>query len=172
LDTALVLGVVGTATGIGSLAFSVIAWSLERHDRKAEVAAERADRTAQMDMDRQRLAMEAQDRQRLLHAEITATQGGWATINDDLRNYDFVLTNLGPSWSKHVSAWLYDEHSDVDLGNGAEVGPIDVGAEKTVTLRVPIEQAERAVTPRLMVKWGDGEGPRHVEPSNLVVHLK
>ena len=171
MDTALVLGVIGTATGVGSFAFGVVAWNVERRDRRADVAAERGLREAQEERDRQRFALERQQHAARLHAEITATQGGFTPAGEHQRNYDFVLTNLGPSWSKHVSAWLADEETGEVVSGPVGLGPIDAGHEKSTTLTMDARVAREDRSVALWVKWSDEGGLNHVERSNLHVRL-
>jgi hypothetical protein len=157
VGAAIVLGAIGTATGLGSLAFTVFAWKTERRDRQSEIAIERS-----------RLDAETADRARQRRADITASQIGFEPTQQGNRVYKFRLRNMGPSYSKHVRAWLQTEdgsfRGDIPLGI-----PLNVGEQADVGVVVPSELWNGArPTLLLYVQWFNDEGREEAEVSNLV----
>jgi hypothetical protein len=171
VGTAIILAGVGTVIAVGSFLFSIAAWTIERRDRRADVAEERRVREEQASIDRQRFDLEREDRAARRHAEITAYQREFAPAGDAYWNYDFVLKNLGPSWAKHVSAWLGDYESGDAFTEHLNLGPIDVREERLVTMRVDKAIVHDRRQAALWVKWSDEGGLGHVERSNLHVRL-
>jgi hypothetical protein len=166
-----IVGIVGGAIGVASFAFTVIAWSIERRDRRRELQEERAARQDQLELERKRLEADLEDRESQRHAEITSSQGGFRS-EGERRDYDFTLKNLGPSWAKHVTAWLITEDgqrvSDRPIGM-----PLDPGESREITIPVRRRELwEQPVGVRLEVMWSDMSGGPYYEPSSLEVRLR
>jgi len=159
----LALAVGGLALGI----FNAVAWWVERRDRRAELAAERMLREEEARLDRERFDMEAQDRAAREHAEITAIRGG-AHRDDDDHVFEFVLRNMGPSYGKHVTAWLADGEG-TPLSDAADPAPLSVNEQRAITLRGRTNALNEAVQVRLWVGWRDSHGQFRQEPSNVDV---
>jgi hypothetical protein len=163
LDTALILGAIGAATGVGSALFTVYAWRTERSDRERQFAA-------QQELDLARYAAESEERLRSRKADITATQTGVSNSSDDpnLRIFEFTLRNMGPSYAKHVQAYLIDSQgrarSSRPMGR-----PLNPGESLPVTLYVPKIAWDPPAALRLVVAWYGEGGVPHEEVSNLTV---
>jgi hypothetical protein len=103
-------------------------------------------------------------------ADITATQTGVANSadNPDLRVFEFTLRNMGPSYAKHVQAYLVDgegrARSSRPMGR-----PLDPGESLPVTLYLPKIAWDPPVPLRLVVAWFGEGGVLHEEVSNLTV---
>jgi hypothetical protein len=169
MDAALALGVIGTVTGLGSLAFTIYAWRVERRDRLAEVAEERATRTAQFDLEQRRFEVDMEDRKARGQAEITAAQTGFETEGDK-RVYNVTATNLGPSYAKHVQAWLTDQTGD-GVSDVASLGLLDSQSERPFALRVPLDTLRRSEVQKLVLwfQWWGSDKQEHSEPSNAEI---
>jgi hypothetical protein len=167
VSAALILGLIGTVTGVGSLAFTIYAWRIERRDRLAEVAEEREAREAQLDIERRRFAAEMEDRVASGQAEITATSRGFETEGAG-RAYKLTATNLGPSYAKHVQAWITDQTGD-GVSDVASLGYLNKGDERDFEVRVSADKLRRSEIERLVLwfTWYGADKQQHQEPSNL-----
>jgi hypothetical protein len=158
VDAGVILGAIGTASGLGSLAWGIYAWRVERRDRKAEVADERAERKA--------------ERAARQHAEITMTQDG-SSLAEHTCEYYFTLTNLGPSYAKRVSAWLAQyERPNQSISDALDVGPLNPGQSKPVTLQVRRSLVDEHPSGLFFVRWSDESGGPYDEPSRTRVRLR
>jgi hypothetical protein len=149
--------------------FNVVAWWIERRDRKAEVAEERRIRNEQHEIEKQRFQVEQEDREKQLHAEVTVEQAGF-NRSPGAGEYYFLVKNLGPSWAKHISIHLRNIDED-PLTTEAIVGYLERGEEERATLLVP-ERLWQELTPVwVWVKWSDDRGGPHEQRANLHVRL-
>jgi hypothetical protein len=154
------------AAGLGLGLFNVVAWWIERRDRRAEVAEERRVRNEQLEIEKGRFRVEQEERERRTRADITAGQQPFKVHRDGRRTYRVKLTNMGPSYSKHVTGWLVD--SEGRKVSGRPVGqPLAQGESRMLGLDIAgdIWTAEPPV--RLMVEWFNDQGEMQVEASNL-----
>jgi len=155
---------VGLALGL----FNVVAWWIERRDRKAEVAEERRVRSEQLEMERERFRVEQEDREKSRRAEITSEQAGYERSSGE-GMYHFMLKNLGPSWAKHIAIKLRDE--DGNKVAGAIVGYLERGQETRASITVPQRFWEQQTPVSLWVAWQDESGGPYEERSNAAVRL-
>ena len=87
------LGIIALVVGIGSLVWSIIAWSIERRDRRADVAEERRLREATAARDRDRFAPEQGDREARGRTEVTAHFWGFRPVAGGRRS-----STASPTW--------------------------------------------------------------------------
>lgn len=162
MDAGVVLGGIGTLIALGSFVFTMYAWRTERRDRKEQVSE-------QLGLERKRFEVEMADRDRRRHADITSSQDAIEDAGDEQqRIYRFTLTNMGPSYSKHVTAYLVD--SDGRVRSSRPPGfPIPVGDSIAVALYVPRIAWDPPAPLRLVVAWFGEDGKSHDEFSNLTV---
>jgi hypothetical protein len=164
---AAVLGGVGAFVGVASFLFTVYAWRSERRERRAADADERKARVAEIAIERERLGAEVHERERQHRADITASQIGHMPGPRETRLYKVRLRNMGPSYSKHVRAWLQTEDESFRVGIPRGI-PLDVREQAEVEFAVPRELWEATRPPlELMVQWHNDEGQRMTERSNL-----
>jgi hypothetical protein len=171
MSTSALVGIVGGAIGVASFAFTVVAWWIERRDRRRELQDERAARKEQLELERKRLEADLTDREARRHAEITSSQGGFHP-EGETRVYDFTLKNLGPSWAKHVTAWLITK--DGERVSDRPIGmPLEPGESRDISVPVRRKELwEEPVEVRLQVMWQDISGGPYYELSNLEVRLQ
>jgi hypothetical protein len=162
-----VLGGVGAVVGVVSLVFTVIAWRVERHDRRKADADEREARLAQVALDRERFDAEQREREHQHHADITTFQLPHKKTHEGERIYKFKLRNMGPGYSKHVRAWL--QTTDGKKLGGLPIGfPLEPRAELAFDVPVPRELWERDRPPlEVIVEWRNDRGQYETERSNL-----
>jgi hypothetical protein len=155
--------------GLALGAVNVIAWWIERRDRKAEVAEERRVRSEQLEMERERFRVEQEDRERSQRAEITAEQAGYERSSGE-GTYHFRIKNLGPSWAKHIAVDLRDDDGN-PVTPGVTVGYLERGEETRATILVPQHLWEKQQPVSLWVAWRDDSGGPYEERSNAAVRL-
>lgn len=168
MDLGVVLGGLGAATGVVSFGFTVYAWRAERRDRRHADAVEREARLAEVAIERERLDAEQRERERLHHADITTIQLPHKKTREGERIYKFKLLNMGPAYSKHVTARLQTKGGDRVLGGLPYGVPLEQGDEHSFDVPVPRElwDAERPPL-EVVVEWRNDRGQPEVEPSNL-----
>lgn len=161
------LGGVGAVVGVASLVFTVIAWRVERRDRRKADAEERHARLAQTALDRERFDAEQRERQHQHHADITTLQLPHKKTRDGERIYRFNLRNMGPGYSKHVRAWL--QTIDGKKLGGLGIGhPLEPRADLPFDVPVPRQLWEGERPPlEVIVDWRNDRGERETERSNL-----
>jgi hypothetical protein len=141
-----ILGLIGAVTGLLSFGFTVYAWRTERAERRQADAAEREARLKEVAIERERLDADQRERERQHHADITTIQLPHKRTREGERIYKFKLRNMGPSYSKHVRAWL--QTTDGEVLGGLPYGiPLERGQEESFDVPVPREM------------W-DGDRPR------------
>jgi hypothetical protein len=78
--------------------------------------------------------------------------------------------NLGPSYAKHVQAWLTDQ-TGIGISDVASLGPLTVDAERPFVLRVPLDTLRRSEVERIILwfQWWGADKQQHSEPSNAEI---
>lgn len=161
------LGGTGAVVGVASFLFTVYAWRTERAERRAADTAEREARLAEIAIERERLDAEQREREHQHHADITTFQLPHKKTREGERTYKFKLRNMGPSYSKHVRAWL--QTTDGRKLGGLRIGfPLAPGDELPFEAPVPREMWEGDRPPlEVIVEWRNDRGEPETERSNL-----
>ena len=122
------------------------------------------------DVELTRWAMELKDRELRKKADITARQLE-KRRDGDRYVYAFEMTNMGPSYAKHIQIWLSDAETDEPVTSLQMGRPLDA-KERAVFETATRDDLESKGSPvRLWVKWFDEEEKPNLEPSNATVRL-
>jgi hypothetical protein len=166
MKAGVVLGIIALVVAIGSLVWSIIAWSIERRDRRADVAEERRRREATAARDRDRFTAEQGDREARGRTEVAAHFWGFRPVAGG-RRYQYRLSNLGPAAAREVVYWLEAEDG-TPISDREEPGAVRVDQELIVGLTVLSEHLDtRLRGARLMLEWHDVRPQKRVSDAHV-----
>jgi hypothetical protein len=145
----------GTVLAIALGGLGSVGWLVERRDRKAET-----------DIQRRRLEADLAVLEYQKFADISSDRGPSGRGENGGQFFEFTLTNMGPSYAKHVCAWLVDAEG-TPCSNRTIGFSMTVNQSMTVRLYVTSEVLEDHPPAALRVGWR-GVGGGYLEKASTL----
>jgi hypothetical protein len=148
----------GGLVGVASLAYTIYSNRRERAAREADLAREQENRREEIELLRQQVAMERQERDQRRNAFITAVRARTSGAGQ-VDAYTFKLANTGGGHARRVHAQIVDVDGNLLTRSEPLTAPVLRPTEDAeITLHAASLAIEQSAGAFLHVSWEDENG--------------